>query len=95
MKFTKEQQEWIDSRPKRVQKVIYKVPPVTCYKSKTSQGHYVLYSYDEEKGGKISVRVNHLDDSFLPGHQVFGYDPDDLIACGCLLTRDRADKGEK
>lgn len=86
MKYTKEQQAWIDSRPENVRKVIEKVPPIGCYRGKT-HGHYVIYSYDEEIGGKISLKVNRLGDSFSPSYLVFGVDPEYLHPCGCLLKK--------
>lgn len=84
VKYTKEQQEWIDSRPENVRAVIKTHPPIGCYRGYNGRGHYVLYSYDEEKSGKVTLKVNHLDDSFMPGFQVFGVDPESLTYCGCL-----------
>lgn len=91
MKYTAKQQAWIDSRPANVRKVIKKCPPIGCYRGKKGRGHYILHSYDEEKDGTVTLKVNHLEDSFLPGFQIFGYSPNDLVPCGCLLTENKSE----
>ena len=86
MKYTKKQKAWIDSRPKNIRKVISKLSPLYCYKDKNGNGHYQIYSYDEDKKGRVTLSVDRLDDSFLPfNYRVFGYNPKDLIYCGCLI----------
>lgn len=87
MKTKDKIQLWIDKRPPHVRKVANKYRPDTCYfalNNKGYRGHYLIHSYEENKDGSVTVKVNHLDDSFLPRHQVFGFDPDDLKVCGCL-----------
>lgn len=75
---------WISERPKRVQAVIRRFPPTTCYRSRDGRGHYSIYAYDEEKSGKITLRVNHMPDSFLPAVRVFGVKQKDMRKCGCI-----------
>lgn len=74
MSRTREELEWIESRPKKVQNAIKRYPPEFCYRSKRLKlAHYRLYSYDENRKGEVkTVKVIHLDDSFLPGYMVFG-----------------------
>ncbi len=84
VKYSLEQQAWIDSRPENVRKVIETHPPIGCYRGKENRGHYVLHSYDEELDGTVTLKVDHLNDSFLPGYRVFGVKPESLIFCGCL-----------
>lgn len=85
IKYTKEQQAWIKSRPNNVRTVIKTHPPIGCYSWKNGRGHYVIYSYGEEKNGTVSLTVNHLEDSYLYGIQVFGVKPSSLIYCGCIV----------
>lgn len=78
---------WIESLPPAVREVALRYPP-GCYRSVPTpshllSGHYMLRSYDEEKSGAVTLKVVHGDDSFLPGVTVFGFDPADLIPCGC------------
>jgi len=82
-KFTDEQLAWIASRPKKVQAVISKCPPNTCYRGADGNGHYALYSYEENKSGKVSMKVVHGKDSFMAGFTVVGMSPDDIVKCGC------------
>lgn len=76
---------WIESRPACVQEAFKKCPPTTCYRLKGRKGHYALYSYDEEKDGTVTVKVDHLDDSWGYGLRVFGIALDDLERCGCRV----------
>ena len=86
MRYTKEQRDWIKSRPAKIQKVIKSHPPQECFVSTNiNDGHYVIYSYDEEQSGKVSLQVIHTEYSFLPsGTLIFGVDPKTLKVCGCV-----------
>lgn len=81
--YTKEEQAWIDSRPEKVRKVIFEYPPVGCYRSKLCLGHYTIHAYEENFNGTVTLKLDHLPDSFLPGHRVFGVPPATLVPCGC------------
>lgn len=87
MSKEKEIQEWIDNRPPAIREVANKYRPNTCYNATNNNGltgHYLIHSYEENKDGTVTCKVNHLPDSFLPNFQVFGFKPRDLKKCGCL-----------
>lgn len=79
---------WLADRPPRVRAVAEQYTPNVCYlgpEGHARRGHYLIYCYDEpDDGGSVTVKVDHLDDSFLPGVRVFGVDPATLTVCGCM-----------
>src|SRR5579875_2612177 len=82
----KEMLVWFDNLPPLVKKVMltYFNPLSNCYRLKSgNKGHYGIYSLYEEDDNKISVKIFHYEDSYLPGIGVFGISPSDLIKCGC------------
>ena len=104
--YTAEQKEWINSRPLSVRIAIKKWPPTICYTAKDNKGHYILYSYEENEKGPITVKLIHGKDSYLPGVMVFGVDPRTLVPCGCdrweqptelqtQMTKDRLQEEKK
>lgn len=70
---------WLKERPEIIQRMAAKFPPWHCYRLAKSGGHYTIYSYCENG----TVMLTHGDDSTLPGVEVFGIAPDDLIVCDC------------
>lgn len=83
-------QKWIDQRPPNVRRVANRLRPGTCYFSFNAngyRGHYLIRSYEENKDDSVTVTISHLDDSFLPGFEVFGVNPKDLKRCGCLVKK--------
>jgi hypothetical protein len=81
-------QAWINERPAHIKEVANKYRPDMCYVAFNDaglRGHYRIHSYEENKDGTVTLKVNHLLDSFLPGHRVFGFNPKDLKKCGCLF----------
>lgn len=86
-KYTKEQQEWIDSRPEKIKEVIKILPMQGCYRGKDGNGHYTLHSYDENLDGTVTLTVNRIAEPFMPiAYKVFGFKPSDLKYCGCLVA---------
>ena len=78
-----EMREWYAARPERVREVMRRVPPFWCYRTMENDGHYKLYSYDEQTDGKITLRIIHGSGDRLAGIYVFGIDPETLIPCRC------------
>mgnify|MGYP001599269771 CR=1 FL=1 len=82
--------EWLRTRPVAVRDAFAKVPPTTCYKMMGEdghvRGHYCIYSYEENDDGSITLKVIHLDDSFLHDTVVFGVNLNDMVPCGCRVV---------
>ena len=79
--------QWYLSRPDKVRVAMRAKPPFGCYRGVKNRGHYVLYAYEEpeDEGAAVTLKIDHPDDSFLPGHRVFGVPLESVTACGCLV----------
>lgn len=73
--------EWTATRPPEIRAVAEKFPAYHCYRSNKSRGHYIITAYTE--GVPVTVKIAHGADSFLPGVEVFGVDPEELVVCDC------------
>lgn len=74
--------DWYTTRPKMIQEMIDARPMGTCYVMHNAygeRGHYTISSYSENK----TVKILHGADSFFPGVEVFGVNPQKLWLCGC------------
>lgn len=80
--YNEEQLAWIKSRPAKVQEAIQRVPPDACLRI-SGKGHYGVYAYEECEDGDVTLKVIHLDDSFMPGMMVFGVPLDEITLCRC------------
>jgi len=73
----KELQEWYNSRPKCIKKLIDKCPMDGTYTmTKTGKDYYKIYSYNESGTLKV-IRFNHHTNKKM--WLVFGVKPTDLI----------------
>jgi hypothetical protein len=68
--------DWVKDRPQKIQEVIKKCPPNKKYR--LSNGHFpvYIYSYYEEEGGDVKLKVDVVS-PFFP-RRVFGVKPEDL-----------------
>jgi hypothetical protein len=76
---------WV-SDPERmhIEDICRKCSPFHCYRSSENpHAHYAVHAYNDDG----SIRVIHGADSFLPGWEVFGYDPELLTVCDCKEYR--------
>lgn len=71
-------EEWVATRPEKIQSVAKVYPPDKYYCFINSDARYTLYSYDEEEDGTISVKLNTVDHFLFP-RTVFGVSPKDLL----------------
>jgi hypothetical protein len=72
-------EEWINSRPPAVRAVVEHRPPWGKYRLKETGQVGMIYSYEENDNGTVTVKFNTEMDEFtrLP-IQVFGVDPESL-----------------
>jgi hypothetical protein len=76
-----ERRAWIETRPPAVRAVIERIPPMTWWRQKSGgAGIYTPVSYEEQKDGRITVRV-YKHDFLVPilAYEVFGCNPDDFV----------------
>jgi hypothetical protein len=76
---------WV-SAPERmhIEDIVRRYSPFHCYRSSENpHAHYAVHAYNDDG----TVRVIHGADSFLPGWEVFGYDPEILSVCDCKAFR--------
>lgn len=74
---------WVSERPDNVRKIACQFDPWTLYRLKTTGQRVTIGAFDEEGGGKVSVRVNVSGEfNFVTFERsVFGIDPSDLEEC--------------
>lgn len=84
-RLSPEQLAWVNSRPPKVRKIALAYPATQCYRATDNRGHYTIYCYSEprSKYGRVTVKLIHGQDSYLPGVMVFGVNPKTLIPCDC------------
>jgi len=68
--------EWFNSKPKKIQELIKKCPPNKQYRIKGGTFPGTIHSYDEEKNGDVSMKVN-IHSPLMP-RKVFGLKPEHL-----------------
>jgi hypothetical protein len=68
--------EWFDSRPPKIQELIKQFPPNKKYCVQNGSFPATIYSYDEEKNGDVSMKMN-IHSPFMP-RTVFGIKPNDI-----------------
>ncbi len=55
-----------------------------CYRShQNARYHYTLYSYSEDRHGRVTCTLVHGADSTLPGVGTFGQPLEQLVPCDC------------
>jgi hypothetical protein len=76
---------WVATRPPIIRPLAGRFQPWICLRDReTGNGHYIVTALEEPEGdGPATIRIAHGADSFMPGFQVFGVDPDTLTPCGC------------
>lgn len=74
----KSMQEWFDSRPTMIQESIMKCPPWKFYRIKGGNAFGCLYSYEENKDGSVTCKINLTENVLLP-RTVFGVPLSDLV----------------
>lgn len=75
--------DWIASRPEKVKAVAERFDPWSLYRMKSTGHRVTLHSFDENKNGTITLKVDVTGDfnTVLFERRVFGVDPDDLELC--------------
>lgn len=68
--------DWFNERPPAIQALIRQFPPNKPYRVGEGAFPALIYSYDEEKSGGVSMTVQ-IESPFFP-RQVFGVKPEGL-----------------
>ena len=68
--------EWFNARPEKIQALIRQCPPDREYRVQGGAFPGRIYSYDEEEGGGVSMKVN-IESPLFP-RTVFGLKPEHL-----------------
>jgi len=71
--------QWVASRPDKVQELIRKLPPDRLYLLKTSGHRVTIYSYNEDN--TLTVTVTGKYNMITFARNVFGIKPEDLEEC--------------
>lgn len=82
-----ELEEWLNSLPKPQQSIVRNLGELPNCFTVDGRGHYEFYSSYEDENGAVRLKMDHLPDSFLPNHRVYGIDPASVKACGCWNRR--------
>ena len=72
--------EWFNARPEKIQALIRQCPPDRMYRVQGGASPGLIYSYDEEEGGGVSMKVT-IGSPFFP-RTVFGLKPEHLEPLG-------------
>ena len=82
LKLPAKLEEWVQTLPKEIEKIVREKPPTICYRSIENKGHFWLEGITI-KDNVVSYMVLHGNDSFLPGFSVPYVNPESLMPCGC------------
>jgi hypothetical protein len=97
----REYRDWIASKSEKVKAVAERFDPWSLYRMKSTGHRVILYSFDEQKGGEVTLTVTVSGDfnTVFFERNVFGINPDDLEPCepplpnenlGTFLDQDEA-----
>lgn len=79
----REWKKWVSTRPATIRAVAEKFEPWSLYRMKSTGDRVTLFSFAEEKNGKVTltVEIRAAFNVVLFERRVFGVDPDDLEPC--------------